>query len=256
MRILRLAGSDDALRDVPEELRSPAIAEAAFSQAVGEPVETIVRPIWPDPHLPELLERWLDQYQPDLVFFYVVPFWYVYESVPIRVQRQLGRLGGKLSEAGRRVASKPFASSLPFRALRLASLRTVGGETPFTPEQVLDVSESCIRRVVAREDVVLVVIGSTGRRCTAYGWGGPARDQARRAVVHNRLTSLRAELHVPYFGGDSLMQSGEWKALLGPDRTHLSVEGQRTVGLEQAAHMLAAWERAGRRVPAKQETGG
>ena len=246
MRVLRLGTSDDVIDDVAEHLRSPRIAESVLAEAVGEPVETIVRPIWPRPNLPELVDRWLDQYRPDLVYFTVVPFWYVYESVPVRVERRLGRFGRKVAPVGQRAAATPFSNTLPFRALRAAGMRTIGGEAHFTPGQVLEVVEACIRRIVAREDVALVVIGSTGRRCAAYSWGGVARDRARRATVHESLSTLCAQLHVPYFGGDSLMTSRQWKALLGTDGTHLGIDGQRSMGLEQGARMLAAWDAAGR----------
>jgi hypothetical protein len=246
MRVLRLATSDDVIRDVPEQLRSPRIAESVLAAAVGEPVETIARPIWPRPNLPDLVDRWLEQYRPNLVYFTVVPFWYVYESVPVRLERRLGPVGRKLGPVGQRVAGTPFSNTLLFRALRLAGMRTMGGEPHFSPEQVLEVVSACIRRIVVHEDVALVVIGSTGRRCVSYGWGGVARDSGRRATVHEGLSALCSQLHVPYFGGDRLMQTSRWKALLGTDGSHLGVEGQRAMGLEQGAQMVAAWDAAGR----------
>lgn len=246
MRILRLATSDDNIEDVPAHLRSPRIAEAVLADALGEPVETIVRAIWPTPNLPDLVEGWIRQHRPDIVYFNVIPFWYVYESVPARVTRRFGRVGRRLGTLGSQVSRTSFASTALGRCLRNVGLRTIGGDTHFTTSRVIEVAEACIRRIVTHEDVVLVVIGSTGRRCTAYGWGGVARDRARRVVVHEAVSALCQQLHVPYYGGADLMRANRWRALVGTDRTHLGVDGQREMGLAQGAEMLAAWTAAGR----------
>lgn len=205
--------------------------------------------VWPTPALPGLVDRWIEQYHPDIVYLHVVPYWYVFESVPVRVERRFGSPGKKLAGAGVRAAGGRLAGTLPLRALRTIGLRTIGGEAHFTPEQVIEVVESCIRRIVAREDVVLAVVGSTGRRCAGYGWGGVGRDRGRRATVHQAISGLCSQLHVPYQGKLELMDAESWKALLGRDRTHLGVEAQRSMGLEQGALMLDAWTKWGRATP-------
>ncbi len=86
MRILRLGTSDDILPTVAEHERGYRIVEQALAAETGETVETIIREAWPEPGLPEVLGRWLDRFEPDVVSLKVSSFWFTYESVPERLR--------------------------------------------------------------------------------------------------------------------------------------------------------------------------
>jgi hypothetical protein len=68
MRVLRLSNSDDTAGELSPEVRAWHIAGEVLAAALGEPVETTTRVIWPEPSLPDLVDRWLDRYEPDMVF--------------------------------------------------------------------------------------------------------------------------------------------------------------------------------------------
>lgn len=71
MRILRLSTSDDLRPELPESGRIHRLVEQAFAAETGEPVETLIRVIWPTPGLADVIDRWLESYDPDVVFFRV-----------------------------------------------------------------------------------------------------------------------------------------------------------------------------------------
>ncbi|MEO6398754.1 MAG: hypothetical protein ABIP13_09840, partial [Tepidiformaceae bacterium] len=66
MRILRLTNSNDLTPAVAPEFRASAVVERVVSAATGEPVESMVRAIWPTPDLPDHVGRWIETYQPDV----------------------------------------------------------------------------------------------------------------------------------------------------------------------------------------------
>ena len=59
MKVLRLGNSNDTTASVPEELKSPAVANAILAAASGEPVELVTRMMWPSEQIPGLVEKWL-----------------------------------------------------------------------------------------------------------------------------------------------------------------------------------------------------
>jgi hypothetical protein len=68
VHLLRLTNSSDTYEGVPEAQRAHRIADQLFTELTGEPVETILKLFWPDPGLPEIVERWIGRYEPDVVF--------------------------------------------------------------------------------------------------------------------------------------------------------------------------------------------
>ena len=95
MRVLRLGNSEDRSPGIADSDRAWYIAGIVLAEACGESVETVVRPISPTRELPDLLDKWLDEYQPDLVLLKVTWYWYSYESVPRRIERLFGRFWSK-----------------------------------------------------------------------------------------------------------------------------------------------------------------
>ena len=114
MRILRLSTSDDLRPEVPETDRIHRLVEHAFAAETGQPVETMIRVIWPTPALPDAIDRWLQSYDPDVVFFRVSSYWFTYESVPLRLERsRLGRPARALARAGFASADAPRLAYTP-----------------------------------------------------------------------------------------------------------------------------------------------
>src|SRR5690349_658619 len=93
VRVLRLGNSNDHVGAVPADQQSWKVAERAFSEQLGEPVETILKRVWPNSDLPTILDRWVTEFEPDLVVLQVNNFWYGHESAPLWLDRRFGRAG-------------------------------------------------------------------------------------------------------------------------------------------------------------------
>ena len=75
MKVLKLPTSDELAADIPDEARAYRVAERVIAERTGEPVETRLKAIWPSERLPDLVARWRDECQPDVVLVTVNPFW-------------------------------------------------------------------------------------------------------------------------------------------------------------------------------------
>lgn len=246
MKILRLGSSGDRQDDVQPEFLSFKVVEAELSAASGEPVETVLRAIWPSDELPTLIDGWMERYHPELVYFRVNPFWYSYESTPLRLRRKLGPIGGVVSRAGIRAGKSPrLARTRLFRIGRDLALRTVGGDAHFTPDQVLATTEACVASILRHEGVGLLVVGMLGRRLALNdNEAGERRRQQRRLEVHRRLQQLCAARHVRYLG----WVEDEAPDTSGPDfaadRLHRNAQGQQAIGAIEAEAVVALWREA------------
>jgi hypothetical protein len=122
-----------------------------------------VRSIWPTAELPSLIESWMVKHHPDLVFMKVVSYWFCYESVPLKVERKLGRLGKPVADAGVKAADTGWLASNPlFHAGRRLAQRTIGAVSPFEPQEVLERMSAFIRQVLRSENTALLVKGPGG----------------------------------------------------------------------------------------------
>lgn len=241
MRILRLGTSDDLLPTVAEHERGYRIVERALAAETGEPVETIIREAWPEPALPDVLDRWLERFEPDVVSLKVSSFWFTYESVPERL-RALPMVGNPLAAAGLKTASTPWlGNSAAYDAARNAARRVLGSAIYFTPEQIIDVIEACLRRIVRAERALVVVRGPLVAEVRGLPAPLQERGERRRRHVDSALAHLCADLHIHYTGCREAPPFREVERWRGPDRLHQNAEGQRRVGLEEAEAMLAAW---------------
>ncbi len=246
MRMLRVGTSEDTEMDVPAGERGYQIAERLLAEAAGEPVETILKRGWPSAELPDIFDRWLDEYDPDIVFFKVNWFWYGYESLPLRFERGLGRVGKKLGETGVKVGKNPrMANSRTFQTGRRLLTRAVGGgATYFTPQEVVDVVETCMRRALAhREDILMVVRGPSG------GWGHvplrgkreQARSRARAGYITANLKAACDRMHVYYANRDRVIPKEELKERLSPAWFRQTASGHQYMGREEGAALVEAW---------------
>ncbi|MGI8925430.1 MAG: hypothetical protein ACR2HN_02140 [Tepidiformaceae bacterium] len=245
MKVLRLGNSNDFAGGLRKDERASGIAERMLAEASGEPVETNVRTIWPTPDLPDLLERWLDRYEPDLVFLSYSSYWFAYQSVPLKIERTFPFIGRHLRSASNQATARPWlARSRPYHLVRQFSLRTIGGATYFTTTEVIERMEACIRRVLAREHVALVVRGTFGGQERYRDL--PARLQAlhheRRLEVHHALKALCSDLHVVYVSREVRQNEAEVEAILGADAFHWNAQGHQIRGEVEGAAMVQAWQ--------------
>lgn len=227
MRILRLTNSNDVNDEVPAELRSTTVAERIVAARLREPVETTVRIVWPDPELPQIVESWLNRYEPDVVFMRASSYWYTYESVPLRLQRWRKFGLPALGRVGANAATKPrLANNAPFRFARRMAVRTIGGDTYFTPEGAAATVEAVIRRVVARESVLMVVRGPLNPHNAAGNAAGLARSLARNERFNRLVSDSCRDLHVPFV---PVMHLADPQLQLA-DEVHEAAEGHRIIG--------------------------
>ncbi len=241
MRVLRLGNSGDSDPTVPEELRMHVVAAALFTAETGEPVEHVRRVAWPSPELPGLLVQWIDRYEPDMVVFVVNGFWFSYRSVPLKLERALGQWVRPVTARARRIAATPWpGDSDLFRALNSLALRTIGGATYFSPGEVLATTEDCIKAVVAREGIPMVVRGPLSPIGAGPGGGRQSAERLRQSV-HTGLAALCARYHLEYVGRAEKMDGDEWQALSRGDGLHVNVQGHRARGEAEGRGMVAAW---------------
>ena len=257
MRVLRLGNSEDRSPGIADSDRAWYIAGIVLAEACGESVETVVRPISPTRELPDLLDKWLDEYQPDLVLLKVTWYWYSYESVPRRIERLLGRSGKPIARAGTRAGESPrFATKRWFKLCRRAAHRIIGGDTPFPSSQVLEVMEECIRRVKARENVALLVKGTGGNRYDEETLAGYyQRFVNRREHVEGTIEKFCRDADVPYVNTKKAGVTSRAE-LAASDGLHTDLAGQERMGLKEGEQMVSAWRAFNRRALPVEAAGG
>jgi hypothetical protein len=246
MRILRLTTSDDLLPMAPGQERGYRIVERALAAETGEPVETIVREIWPTADLPDVVGRWLERYEPDIVSLKVSSFWWTYQSVPLKLERsRLGPVGKLTASAGRRAADTAWlAHSRSMIGLRDGIRRLFGGATHFTADEVIERISLCLRRAFQREGVLLVVRGGLVAETLGCTPATQVREEEARRRVDSALAALCAELHVHYTGCRAAPPLSWLLTYRQRDRLHQNALGQQRVGEEEARAMIAAWRHA------------
>jgi hypothetical protein len=207
VKVLFLGNSNEAL-DLPAAApRRHEIMQADLAAEFGA-AEVIVKPAWPTPEFPGVLERWIAEYEPDLVYLNVAEYWCLYESIPLRIERRFGRLGKQVAAAGTGAAAVPWlAHNRAWRGLRQAGQSVVAGAVQFEPEVLVPRIMECVRVCLRSEGVAVVVDGQRGRRPHATTRRWRERVEARRQFVHVRLKEECTRLHVVY-GGDDVPQ---WK---------------------------------------------
>jgi hypothetical protein len=203
VKVLVFGNSNDTDGWVPEgSRRSQDIIRDRLAAEFGEPVEVVAKNTWPNDRMPSYVAKCIDEAQPDLVFFNVTTYPFAYESLPLRVRRIFGRFGEPLGDAGMRLAeSKRWSHNAVFRTLRRWGQATIGGDTHFTPQEVIERYAEAIRVAARSEGTVVAVKGPFAR-----GKKGTQRErnrqEVRRKPVHMALKQLCAQLHVHYAGSD------------------------------------------------------
>lgn len=218
------------------------MAERIAAGKTGEAVETVQRVAWPGTELPAIVSRWLANYEPDVVFIRIPAFWICYESVPLRLERRLGRFGRWPRKVGLKIGgNETFASSRIGKASRKLLLRTVGGDTYFTPAQVATCIEAVLRTVLENESVVAAVRGP-GHSINSPGTSrGLARAIRRSEELDRLLTDACNRLHVAYASARNV---GHDSSFLLADELHDGPEGQRLYGEVEGRLIAQAWLKA------------
>ncbi|MGE3076173.1 MAG: hypothetical protein AB7N24_09850 [Dehalococcoidia bacterium] len=242
MRILRLAASDEAPGRLPAGASIPEIIASIVEAETGEPVEIKLRAAWPSDALPGLIGRWLDEYEPDIVFLKVNAYWFNYLSLPLQIERKFGKAGRPINRIGKQVGElRPVSSSRPYRIARRYLLRVFPGATYFTPEAVVASMQECVRTVLAREGIGLVVSGPASRLNHELSSKAARAHEARRQLVHQSMKRFCAEVHVPYFGMDRVPTKGELAATVGSDGLHVNESASRRLAEEEAEALVTLW---------------
>lgn len=235
MRILRLTNSDDVRSDIPANTAVPALIGEQFLAVTGEPIDWIVRVIWPSAELPDIIDSWIERYQPDVVELGINGYWYIYRSVPLKLKRQFGPLGRLLGDAGLRAGDISWlVRTRGYHWTRLALLRTAGGATYFTPQEIRDLTESLARRILRHEDVSLIVRGNL------WPWeSAPKRD----LWMYLRLKELCEKLRVPLLANDPRGVDYQFfLAMEDADRLHSTFTGRQWVADQETPALVELWK--------------
>jgi hypothetical protein len=199
--VLLLGSSNDEGHWFEGGKKRHELAAERLEADLGEPVEVVVKGIWPTADIADVVGRWMDKYRPDVVYLNTGSYWYLYRSVPLRLQRWLGRFGRPIGAAGFRFAdSRRWAHNAVFRSIRSALQNTIGGDTHFTADEVVERMTECLRVCVRSEGVAVVMKGPHGRDRYTRWKGRFARDEAIRLRVHRELEAACGQLHVTYDG--------------------------------------------------------
>lgn len=242
MKILRLTNSSDIHPGVLPELRSPAVAERVIAEALGEPVETVVKTMWPTPAFPRVLNRWLDEHDPDVVFVRLASFWVAYESVPLRLQRKLGRAGTPLAAAGLKLGDRPWLVDRGvYKGGRKLVVRTIGGDTHFTPGEVGEVFDAVFRNIAAKESIVPVVRGTSLLLNSAGTKSGLERTKRRVVELNLKVEASCIRHHVRFFPE---VPAARLSGTRLDDDLHDSALAHERLGIDDGNAILEAWQSA------------
>jgi hypothetical protein len=242
VKILRITTSEDSEPRVPELERTPAVAARVITDLTGEPVENVQRVFWPTADFPDVVSRWLGKYRPDVVFMVVTSYAFTFESVPLRLERRLGRAGRLINARAQQVAGiHTISDRQVFRLARKGAFRLIGADAHFTPREVLDTTEAAIRRILAFEDVVLAVRGPRRPLAVDGGTRAITRAERKRQFVNTGLKAICAKHHValhvfeqpPFATDDDDRTFG--------DRIHANASAQLVEGELQGEFIAKAW---------------
>lgn len=247
MRILGLLSSDVRGGDgrIADSALFPQRMRAPLAAALGEEVEIVAREVWPDEQLIPVVERWMARHEPDLVMLGVSGFWFLYESIPARLQRY-GPLGRVAARGLLALAATPWlAHNRAFRSGRSFASRIFPGASYFEPDEVIERCEEVIRTVLRAEGSYLVVVAPSMQDGWARDEASRVRLMARRDRVESALAAFCNERKVEFWGSAMFAQLRDprGRSVQG-DGLHLDEEGHRRAAENYLAASLALCRRA------------
>ena len=240
--VLRFASSLDFTGELPPGARAWEVAERILTEAGGRPVRTISKPVWPNAKLPAILERWLEEFEPDIVLICISSYWVETEVVANRIRR-LGILGRKLESASQAAAMKRgIGDSRLYLLGRRLLLRTIGGRPHFTPAELEANVESWLRVILRRESVAVAIAGTPFSPDTMATKAARRRATVRKNELRARLSELGKRLDIvvdmPPHAPDAFDP-----ALRLADRVHFNEKAHARMGEIDGRALVAAWER-------------
>ncbi len=239
MKILRLSNSNDVLAGATTN--RPEALQEGLEQFLGEPVEIIVKTIWPTEGIAEVVEKWVAKEQPDMVWVGIVNYWYEYMSVPKRMERLFGRFGKRASDLGFKAADAHWLSNnFAFRAMRRALQQTIGGDPHFTPKQVVERMEAIARRILRSEGVVLAMWGPNAHTNYAVSKRAEKRGEQRRQYVRRNMQRIADALHFEYYAFAEPGWKLNGKADYAKDHFHYSSSWGETAAARELEVMKLA----------------
>ncbi len=242
VRLLRLTTSIDVYGTVPPELRAPQLVEDELSAAIGRPVQTTLKVIWPRESMEAIVRRWLRQYRPDLVLIIVTPYWFAFESVPLKLERRKGFMK-PLAAIGKKTATtRVVGFSRVFRRVRSVAHATIGGATHYEPDHVIAEVEKYVRAVRENPELPVAVYGLPASDFSGAGLNRRLEwARARRLKVYRALTAFCAAQGVPSQTGDEEVPADEWRSYREPDGVHINEAGHRRLANHQLPVLIQAW---------------
>jgi len=243
MRLLRVSTSEETDGDTPSEERFGAIATDVLERSTGERVEVLTRVGWPDARLPVAVDRWLNDFRPDLVYFKTMSFPVCVQTVATRLLGTHTRLGAIAGTAGRMpVVARAFPRIPGAGGVQRLVRRSVGVAALIEPEEMVRIVEACIRAVVRRENVGLAV-RAPYRPVYVVAPGARIVADARWAAFHEPVAALCRSLSVEYVDEEVDWDDERTLRLRAPDGLHLNAAGHRAHGQADGDAPVRAWRR-------------
>ena len=245
MRILRLGNSIDAISTVPDEGRAYRLVERMFLDRTGEPARTFFKRIEPRPSMPQIMDRWIVEFEPDVILLIINQFWYGYASAPKKMQ-ELGRPGKLLARAGFKAAAIPWVAHNPlFRMVRRTARRTVGASYLYEPAQVVESMKACITLIREKHPSRPLGVWSEDAAVLHGDDKRLGRELlARRRAVHGPLRDFCDSLDVPHYLLEKPPAPVDFRELRDVDHIHLNARGHKYVADSQIDLVVELWERS------------
>jgi hypothetical protein len=242
MRVLMLVNSNDTKTHDKGAKRFDIIGQR-LEQEFGEPVEVITRSIWPRESMPQAIGKWMDEFEPDMVYLNVVAIWFQYESVPLRARRLFGLRTRTVGNAVFNMANaKWWMRNAAFRGVRNTARWVVGGDHHFTADEVIERVGESVRIISRHEDSVLLVKGARALSQHATNPYRARKAERDKWKVDAALREICAQYHATYSGLDrpsSVARRGMKHR--AKDRLHLNEAGHAASANDHYGPIRDAW---------------
>ncbi len=250
IKVLRLGSSLDFLGELPPGTRAWEVAQGILAAQTGLAVQTFVKPSWPTPELGEILTRWINELQPDILVICVSSFWVETETLSNRFQA-LGKPGRKIADASRKMSLRPVvAERRVYQWGRLALLRSLGGRAGYSPARIEELMEGWLRAACRSESLGIAVVGTPFSPDTLADARARRRAGARKDELRARLARVCSRLGVhhdlPAHGPDAF--SAELRLA---DRVHFNELAHARMGEIDGRAMVEVWRRMNGGTPAE-----
>jgi hypothetical protein len=244
VRVLWLGGSNDDFGPIPEEQRGFAIAREILESESGEAVTLVRKHIWPTKALPALVERWLRETNPDVVYLKANTYWICYESVAAKAGRRWGGRGERFVLKGQQALGEDrLTGTFLWRTAQWVGHHTIGTSAFFEPMDVVQTLEAILRTVLREEGTSAVMRGGFPPIGVPAGRARAVAD-ARYEMMHDELGAVCGRLHVPFLQDERYQSDHEVRALKASDLVHPNVAGHARTGALDGRALVDAWRRS------------